>query len=278
MARTPPRTPPTPPSSASCSSAASAGRGPSPPSSPGTTRPAATVAIAGTATWGVAKLVKRVVKRGRPHGLLEGILIHGARQTGLGFPSGHAAVSACTAFVARGAFEPAGRAGPGRGGGDHRRGAGAGRRPPAARRGRRLGPRRADRRLGRRGSLELAGEHLAHARDAGVVAGRGRSPSCHRRAVEHLAGDRMGRPGEHVGVHALDAPQHPLQFLEAGVLDAGLRSSPMAGPARRARASWTRRVASSSTMASAVLTAEREAAAVDRVVLKAFDVDEADAG
>ena len=63
----------------------------------------AAVAIAGSATWGGAKLVKRFVRRDRPSGLLEGILVHGRPQTGLGFPSGHAAVAACTAVTASGA-------------------------------------------------------------------------------------------------------------------------------------------------------------------------------
>jgi undecaprenyl-diphosphatase len=65
-------------------------------------RPSLAVALAtgGTATWLLAKAVKLVVDRGRPATLLPDVVIHGAPATGLGFPSGHAAVAACLMTVA----------------------------------------------------------------------------------------------------------------------------------------------------------------------------------
>ena len=65
-------------------------------------RPRLAVALAtgGTATWLLAKVVKQAVDRGRPATLLRDVVIHGAPATGLGFPSGHAAVAACLMTVA----------------------------------------------------------------------------------------------------------------------------------------------------------------------------------
>jgi membrane-associated phospholipid phosphatase len=63
-------------------------------------RTAVSTAVAGTATWGLGKLAKNHIGRGRPSDHLERIVIRGQAQTGLGFPSGHAAVSACAACVA----------------------------------------------------------------------------------------------------------------------------------------------------------------------------------
>jgi undecaprenyl-diphosphatase len=54
---------------------------------------AVAMAIAGTGAWALSKLVKRVIKRGRPADRLEDVVIHGAAQSGSGFPSGHAAVA-----------------------------------------------------------------------------------------------------------------------------------------------------------------------------------------
>jgi undecaprenyl-diphosphatase len=54
---------------------------------------AAALAIDGTAVWALSKLVKRVVKRGRPADCLDGVVISGNAQRGSGFPSGHAAVA-----------------------------------------------------------------------------------------------------------------------------------------------------------------------------------------
>lgn len=58
------------------------------------------VLLAGIAAWGAAKLVKPLVGRGRPSGHLADVHVRGAVQTGLGFPSGHAAVATTLAIVA----------------------------------------------------------------------------------------------------------------------------------------------------------------------------------
>ena len=60
---------------------------------------AATLAISGTAAWGLCKLAKRVVGRGRPGDHLDRVVVHGAAQQGGGFPSGHAAVATTLAAV-----------------------------------------------------------------------------------------------------------------------------------------------------------------------------------
>jgi membrane-associated phospholipid phosphatase len=57
-------------------------------------------AAAATATWATVKGVKQVTGRGRPADHLDGIVIRGKAQRGLGFPSGHAAVSTATALSA----------------------------------------------------------------------------------------------------------------------------------------------------------------------------------
>jgi undecaprenyl-diphosphatase len=56
-------------------------------------RAALALAIDGTAVWALCKLVKRVIKRGRPADHLDDVVIVGKAQRGRGFPSGHAAVS-----------------------------------------------------------------------------------------------------------------------------------------------------------------------------------------
>jgi len=50
--------------------------------------------------WGGIKLVKPLIGRGRPADLLDDVRVRGAAQSGLGFPSGHAAVSMTLALVA----------------------------------------------------------------------------------------------------------------------------------------------------------------------------------
>lgn len=55
--------------------------------------------VAGTTTWAAAKLVKRFVRRGRPGDLLEQVRILGRDPSGLGYPSGHAAVASALAVV-----------------------------------------------------------------------------------------------------------------------------------------------------------------------------------
>ena len=63
-------------------------------------RLAGLVVMAGGSAWVLAKLVKRVVERGRPEQFFPDVVIHGAVQIGQGFPSGHAAVIAAMATVA----------------------------------------------------------------------------------------------------------------------------------------------------------------------------------
>jgi membrane-associated phospholipid phosphatase len=63
-------------------------------------RPAAVVATAGLVAYTLAKGVKRASGRPRPADILRDVRQRGARQTGEGFPSGHAAVSAALASAA----------------------------------------------------------------------------------------------------------------------------------------------------------------------------------
>jgi membrane-associated phospholipid phosphatase len=60
---------------------------------------AVALAVDGTAVWAMCKLIKRVVRRGRPADHLDDVSIHGAAQRGGGFPSGHAAVATTLAAV-----------------------------------------------------------------------------------------------------------------------------------------------------------------------------------
>ena len=60
---------------------------------------AAAVAAAGTSAWMLAKAVKPIVGRGRPAGILTGVRQRGKEEGDLGFPSGHAAVSAALTMV-----------------------------------------------------------------------------------------------------------------------------------------------------------------------------------
>jgi len=73
-------------------------------------RLAADLAASGTAAWTGAKLVKQVVRRGRPEALLPGVVLYGRPQTGLGFPSGHAAVAAAMMTAAAPHLPPPARA------------------------------------------------------------------------------------------------------------------------------------------------------------------------
>jgi undecaprenyl-diphosphatase len=63
-------------------------------------RLAVTIALGGTAAWVGAKAVKRVVGRERPHAILEDVQLSGQEEGDLGFPSGHAAVSAAITTAA----------------------------------------------------------------------------------------------------------------------------------------------------------------------------------
>jgi len=59
-----------------------------------------TTASAVTAVWLGAKLVKQVTGRGRPADHLDEVVVRGRPQSGLGFPSGHAAVATAVAVAA----------------------------------------------------------------------------------------------------------------------------------------------------------------------------------
>lgn len=63
-------------------------------------RLAGLLVLAGGTAWILAKLVKRVVERGRPEVYFDDVVIRGAVQLGQGFPSGHVAVAAAMATVA----------------------------------------------------------------------------------------------------------------------------------------------------------------------------------
>jgi membrane-associated phospholipid phosphatase len=56
--------------------------------------------VAGAATYLLAKIVKGIVPRGRPDGLLDDVVIRGADALGRGFVSGHAATLTALAAVA----------------------------------------------------------------------------------------------------------------------------------------------------------------------------------
>jgi membrane-associated phospholipid phosphatase len=57
------------------------------------------LAVAGIGVYLIAKVVKEAVPRGRPGAVLDGARLRAIGSEGLGFPSGHAAVSAALAFV-----------------------------------------------------------------------------------------------------------------------------------------------------------------------------------
>jgi undecaprenyl-diphosphatase len=65
------------------------------------------LAVTGAVTWAAAKAVKRFVGRGRPAEELGGARLIGRAQSGLGYPSGHAAVAAAIATVAAAEAGPA---------------------------------------------------------------------------------------------------------------------------------------------------------------------------
>lgn len=73
-------------------------------------RPLAVRLLAGgSAAWVAAKMVKRVVRRGRPVALLAGVHTRGREATGLGYLSGHAAVAAALTGAAWPDLGPNGR-------------------------------------------------------------------------------------------------------------------------------------------------------------------------
>jgi len=66
----------------------------------GQRRMARDLALSGVCAWFTAKIIKNQVARGRPTDVFDDVQVHGAEATGLGFPSGHAAVSAALATAA----------------------------------------------------------------------------------------------------------------------------------------------------------------------------------
>ena len=67
--------------------------------------------VAGSAVWGGAKVVKRLFGRGRPADHIPDATIRGRAASGLGFPSGHAAVATALAVIAAPDLGPVARAG-----------------------------------------------------------------------------------------------------------------------------------------------------------------------
>ena len=63
-------------------------------------RTAAAAAVTGTAVWAGVKLIKPLIGRGRPEDHLEDVAVRGQPQTGLGYPSGHAAVALTLGLIA----------------------------------------------------------------------------------------------------------------------------------------------------------------------------------
>ena len=70
------------------------------------------VGVVGATVWIAAKAVKPLVRRGRPDEYLDGVVVRGERQRGLGYPSGHAAVALTLALTLPAALGRAPGAGP----------------------------------------------------------------------------------------------------------------------------------------------------------------------
>lgn len=66
----------------------------------GDRRLAVRLAVSGLSAWALAKAVKQVVRRGRPHTVVPGVRHRGPESRGLGYLSGHAAVSTTLILVA----------------------------------------------------------------------------------------------------------------------------------------------------------------------------------
>ena len=63
-------------------------------------REALVVLGVGSSVWAGVKLIKPLVGRGRPDRHLDDVVVRGRPQNGLGYPSGHAAVSLALALIA----------------------------------------------------------------------------------------------------------------------------------------------------------------------------------
>ena len=68
---------------------------------------AARMVVGATASWALAKAVKRVVDRGRPAALVPGTRVRGKEATAGGYPSGHAAVATSLMAAAASVSSPA---------------------------------------------------------------------------------------------------------------------------------------------------------------------------
>jgi membrane-associated phospholipid phosphatase len=75
----------------------------------GRPRLAQRLGLAGTATWALSKVVKRVYRRPRPSSLVSGTRCRGAEAAGLGYVSGHAGVAVALGSEAFSVLGPAGR-------------------------------------------------------------------------------------------------------------------------------------------------------------------------
>jgi undecaprenyl-diphosphatase len=62
-------------------------------------RPSVIVLAVGTGVWAGVKLIKPIVGRHRPAAYLPAVNVRGTPQTGLGYPSGHAAVATMLALT-----------------------------------------------------------------------------------------------------------------------------------------------------------------------------------
>lgn len=76
----------------------------------GRPRLAAQLGLAGTATWGLSKLVKRIYRRPRPPALVKDAHSRGPEPSGLGYVSGHAGVALALGIGAWPELNRAGRA------------------------------------------------------------------------------------------------------------------------------------------------------------------------
>jgi membrane-associated phospholipid phosphatase len=72
---------------------------------------AVALGVSGSAVWGGAKVVKQLFGRGRPADHIPEATIRGRPASGLGFPSGHAAVATALAVIGAPDLGPIGRAG-----------------------------------------------------------------------------------------------------------------------------------------------------------------------
>lgn len=75
----------------------------------GRPRLATRLAASGLSTWALAKLVKRIYRRPRPHGLLAEVRFRGPEPSGLGFVSGHAGIAIAIGMALFPELGPAGR-------------------------------------------------------------------------------------------------------------------------------------------------------------------------